>query len=245
MPFYIHSHGASDPGLVRTNNEDSWFASPDYRIFFVADGLGGHQAGEVASREAVETFVSLYVEDFFSNKAENLSEDQIKLRLQKCFEIVNQRLHTLSGFHDLLKGMGTTFCGLTFHDSKVAVSHIGDSRIYLHRNGELTQLTKDHCSTQPFSLIPYCEGPLPKGYLTRALGTMDMVEPSIQMIPFEAHDCFLLCTDGLSDMLSNYEIESIINRPMTIGERVRMLIAQAKQKGGADNITLILVEVAP
>lgn len=243
MPFRVHSHGASDVGLVRTNNEDAWFASPDGRVFLIADGLGGHQAGEVAARESVDLFLNTFVSAFPEKPAHQPTNEQISAQLKACFDTTNEHLFQLSEQHELLRGMGTTFCSLSIHDDKVAVAHVGDSRIYRHRDGVLDQLTRDHCWTQALFFVPEFEGQQTKGILTKALGTMPSIDPTIQILPIQSHDTFLLCTDGLSDMLSHDEIESVLNRPMTIGERVRMLIALAKQKGGADNITVILVEV--
>lgn len=242
MAFRVHSHGASDVGLVRTNNEDAWFASPDGRVFLIADGLGGHQAGEVAARESIEFFLSAFLSGFPDKVSHQPTNPEICQQLQTCFDITNEHLFQLSEQHELLRGMGTTFCSLSFHDSQAAVAHVGDSRIYRHRDGVLEQLTKDHCWTQALFFAPEFEGQTTKGILTKALGTMPSVDPTIQLLPVQSHDLFLLCTDGLSDMMTNEEIESVLNRPMTIGERVRMLIARAKQKGGADNITVILVE---
>ena len=240
MSFRIHSHGSSDVGLVRTNNEDAWFVSPDEKVFLIADGLGGHQAGEVAAKEAIERFLSAFLAAF-TEQADDLSEEAIEKRLRSCFEKTNEQLFRLSGQHELLRWMGTTFCSLSIHGSRAAVAHVGDSRVYRHRGGKLEQLTKDHCWSQALFVVPEFEGQT-KGMLTKALGTMPDIDPTIQILPIEAHDLFLLCTDGLSDMLSNDEIESILNRDMTIGERVRMLIAAAKQKGGGDNVSVMLVE---
>jgi protein phosphatase len=243
MPFRVHSHGASDVGLVRTNNEDAWFASPNGRVFLIADGLGGHQAGEVAAREAIEWFLPAFLSSFPEKADYHPTNEEITKQLQSCFDTTNGHVFQLSEQHELLRGMGTTFCSLSFHDDGAAVAHVGDSRIYRHRDGVLHQLTKDHCWTQSPFFVPEFEGQHTKGILTKALGTMPSIDPTIQILPVQSHDTFLLCTDGLSDMLSHDEIESVLNRPMTIGERVRMLIAQAKQKGGADNITVVLVEV--
>ena len=239
MPFRVHSHGSSDVGLVRTNNEDAWFASPEGRIFLIADGLGGHQAGEVAAKESIEWFLSAFLEAFPEEAGR--SNEEICQKLRTCFEKTNERLFQLAGQHELLRGMGTTFCSLSIHDNRAVIGHVGDSRVYRHRNGVLEQLTKDHCWSQALFVVPEFEGQT-KGMLTKALGTMPATDPTIQVLPIESHDLFLLCTDGLSDMLTHSEIESILNRDMTIGERVRMLIAAAKQKGGGDNVSVIIVE---
>ena len=172
-----------------------------------------------------------------------MADEQIEDRLLTCFARTNDHVFKLSSTHELLRGMGTTLCSLSFHNGKAAVAHVGDSRIYLLRNSVLDQLTKDHCWTRGFLFAPHSDEPMTKGVLTRAVGTMPTVEATIHLMPVQARDLFLLCTDGLSDMLTHDEIEAILNRPMTIGERVRMLVAFAKQKGGGDNITIILVEV--
>ncbi len=244
VPFKVHSHGVSDIGLVRMNNEDSWLSGTDGRIFLVADGLGGHQSGEVAAREAIEHFYSCFIELFPGKHPVAMADAEIEARLRACYERTNDYVFSLASTHELLRGMGTTFCALTFHGGKAAVSHVGDSRVYLLRDSVLEQLTKDHCWTRgsPSALSPAERAS--KGVLTRAIGTMPTVEPTIRLVPIAADDLFLLCTDGLSDMVTHGEIESILNRPMMIGERVRMLVASAKQKGGGDNITIILVEVS-
>lgn len=243
MSLKVHSHGASDVGLVRINNEDAWLSSPDGRVFLVADGLGGHQAGEIAAREAVEHFYSVFMELFPNKPSVHVSEEDIEERLKICYERTNNHVFSLSSTHELLKGMGTTFCALSFHDGKAAISHVGDSRVYLLRDCTLEQLTKDHCWTRGLLVAAQPEDRMTKGVLTRALGTMPTVESTVFLMPVVDNDLFLLCTDGLSDMVTHGEIESILNRPMTIGERVRMLVSFAKQKGGGDNITVILVEV--
>jgi len=237
--FFLSCHGFSDVGLVRTNNEDSWIASPDERVFLLADGLGGHQAGEVASREAIDSFLQVF-RTFFSTDEMNSELDIIRA-LRACFVRTNKHLFTMACEHELLHGMGTTFCALSFHDDKVAISHVGDSRIYLLRNSQFEQLTRDHCWTRRYGISPSemrC-----KGVLTRALGTNLEVEPTIRLLRVCVGDRFLLCSDGLSDMLSSKEIEEAMRKPMTIGQRVRMLVSRAKKNGGADNITVILVEV--
>jgi len=241
MKFKLCSHGVSDMGLVRTNNEDAWVSSTRERLFILADGLGGHQAGEVAAKEAVDSFSKSFHESFIEAAKAELSEVEIIEALRLCFERANAHVYEMSCSHELLRGMGTTFCALSFHEDMAAISHVGDSRIYLLRNGQFEQLTKDHCWTRRH--IPDGPEKLCKGVLTRALGTTSDVEPTIRLIKVCPQDLFLLCSDGLSDMLSHQEIEKVVTQPMTIGQRVRMLVSEAKKKGGGDNITVVLVEV--
>jgi len=241
MKFKLCSHGVSDKGLVRTNNEDAWTTSTRERLFVLADGLGGHQAGEVAAKEAVDAFSDSFHKIFIESGQHELSEVEIIEALRLCFERTNNRVYEMSCEHELLRGMGTTFCVLSFHGDMAAISHVGDSRIYLLRNGQFEQLTKDHCWTRRF--LPDGEEKMCKGVLTRALGTTAEVEPTIRLLKICPDDLFLLCSDGLSDMLSQDEIEGVVTQSATIGQRVRMLVSEAKKKGGGDNITVVLVEV--
>lgn len=243
MSVRLQSHGVSDVGLVRTNNEDAWLSSPEDQLFLLADGLGGHQAGEIAAREAVEFFNAAFCEWKRHNLEDPPSENAIVLALRSCYEKTNDHLFSLSCSHELLRGMGTTFCALTFYDEMAAISHVGDSRIYRLRGKVLEQLTRDHCWTKGLLFSPPVGFGFSKGVLTRALGTMPKVEPTVRLLTVQPKDLFLLCSDGLSDMVSHAEIEAILRQQLTIGERVRMLVSTAKNNGGGDNITVVLVEV--
>jgi protein phosphatase len=226
---------------VRENNEDSWRSSLEDSLFVVADGLGGHQAGEVAAKEAMDCFFTTF-EKVFHHDAP-LVEDAVIEGLQTCFEVTNDHVYKLSCTHELLRGMGTTICALMVRENQAYVSHIGDSRVYRFRDGSLEQLTKDHCWTRGLFSRKNAVGQMSKGVLTRALGTMPTVEPTIKVTDVKPKDLYLLCSDGLSDMVTNAEIESAFKEPMTVGERVRMLIRLAKNNGGGDNVTVIVVEV--
>lgn len=226
MALKLKSHGASDVGLVRTNNEDVWLSSPEDGLFLVADGLGGHRAGEVAARESVDFFFSVF-RDFKKNIPLS-HEDEIFSFLQQCFYKTNEHLYNLACSHELLRGMGTTLSSLSFYEKKAVVAHVGDSRIYRLRDGELEQLTHDHCWTRKiFDPDAPDESFLYKGVLTRALGTTPSVEPTIRFLDVQSHDLFLLCSDGLSDMMNRREIRHVMKLPLTIGERVRMLVSVA------------------
>lgn len=236
----IQSHGASDVGLVRENNEDAWGCFCDNRLFIVADGLGGHQAGEVAAKEAVDTFSTTYSQLVKSTNPETLNMESV---LRVCFETANKHVYELSSTHELLRGMGTTICVVALHQNKAYVGHIGDSRVYRFKKDQLEQLTHDHCWTRAF-FSPENSGERPtKGVLTRALGTNPTVEPTLRIEDLEPKDLFLLCSDGLSDMVDNDEIGLVLKKKMTVGERVRSLLALAKSHGGGDNATVIVVEV--
>lgn len=231
-------------GLVRQNNEDVWASLPKYGIYVIADGMGGHQAGEVASREAVYFFLS-YIQNQLEKK-EGAGVEAAREMMWAALMATNRFIFELAHSHELLRGMGTTFCALHFYEEWVVYGHVGDSRIYRLRERMLQQLTKDH------SLIAELmdrgetgeqrmrEG---KSVITRAIGTEDSVQPDVKVAQAFVGDQYLLCTDGLTDMLSPKEIEYILLEPLTVEERVRSLIVQAKKRGGYDNITAVLIHL--
>ncbi len=248
-PYTLSAYGLSDTGLVRKNNEDAWGSLPELHLFVLADGMGGHQAGEVAAREAIHFFLG-YIKELFENekqKTRSVQQAAELIRLAICR--TNRFVYDLSQTHELLGGMGTTFLCLCFHDDSVIYAHVGDSRIYRKRTELLQQLTSDH------SLL--CEllergGSIPrkqveeysyKNVLTKAIGTEPFVEPTINMARVSINDLYLLCSDGLSDLLTNPEINDVLSMDLTVEEKVRTLIALAKRKGGYDNVTAVLVEV--
>ena len=248
MPFTIVAYGLSDTGLIRQNNEDFWTSLPGHRLYVLADGMGGHQAGEVAAREASQFFLSRF-EKFFENEVvKHLSRKEIAFEIGKMIKETNNFIFELGQTHELLRGMGTTFCCLFFHEDSVIFAHVGDSRIYRLRHGKIKQLTHDHSLlTELIDLGRVTEEDakefLYKNIITRAIGTEPYVEPSVESELIRAQDQFLLCSDGLSDLLTSDEIENILNQQLTVEEKVRALIAEAKQKGGYDNVTVVLTEV--
>ncbi|HXF28584.1 MAG TPA: PP2C family serine/threonine-protein phosphatase [Chlamydiales bacterium] len=247
MQYLLSAYGLSDKGLVRQNNEDFWACVPDLHLFMLADGMGGHQAGEVAAKEAV-VFLSSHLHDllekFFSD-APNL-EKLIKL-LQTSISDTNRYIYKMSFSHELLQGMGTTLCCLYFYGDRVIYSHVGDSRIYRLRKNQLEQLTQDHSLFRELVdrgvSFDARKEPVYKNIITQAIGTEEVIAPSINVSLVEPNDLYLLCSDGLSDYLSKAEIEQCLNQPHSVEERVRALICAAKKKGGYDNVTVVLVEV--
>jgi len=243
--YTISYWGFSDQGLVRSNNEDMWQTAIEESFFALADGMGGHQAGEIASKEAV-TFLCSYMEKEFPQTEKNM--DALKVLLKAGIEETNRHVFQMSKSHELLSGMGTTLCTLFFREEYALWTHVGDSRIYRLRNEKLEQLTQDHSLLR--ELInggalteKEKEEFLYKNIITKAIGTEADVEAPVHVSFLEKGDIFLLCTDGLSDMLPKGEIEEILKQPYTVEEKVRALIHAAKQKGGLDNITTVLMEV--
>lgn len=238
IPYLVKYHAVSDIGLLRENNEDALLCMPQLSVFVVADGLGGHQAGEIASKEAVDYFKS-YLTSRISVDTPLENFELFQHYLLESFYATNREIFQLSCQHHLLKGMGTTFSVLGFFEKTSVIVHVGDSRIYRYRVSRLERLTQDHLGLRPGD-IRVGE----KGVLTKALGTADSLIPQLCTYPCEPKDLFLLCSDGLSDKLKEAEIQEVLaNQSLHLEEKVRMLVFLAKSKGGQDNITVVLVEI--
>jgi serine/threonine protein phosphatase PrpC len=240
----------SDLGCVRTNNEDAArFIRPASRqvrshkgfLAIVADGMGGHAAGEVASQMAVETIAKTYFD------RDETSEESLFLAFTKA----NRAIWQSAARNAHQKGMGTTCTALAIIDTKLFLAHVGDSRAYLLKNGQIFQLSKDHTYVQ--SLVDQgvitpaeAEKHPERNVLTRAMGTHGKVEIDVTALPyaFEGDDRLLICSDGLYDYLTNDEIAQLMLTP-TLGDAAYHLIDLAKQRGGHDNITVLLTERVP
>ncbi|MCP5469955.1 MAG: serine/threonine-protein phosphatase [Chlamydiales bacterium] len=224
--FYpIESFGASDIGLVRKQNQDVWSAHPEEGIYLIADGMGGHRAGEVAAEMAVNRFFEVALEDL--DCAEVMAE-------------VNRTINEAGNSNPAWKGMGTTLTALVFKDREVIVAHVGDSRAYRLRRRQLTQLTEDHTV---YNKVKSAESAMMKHVLTRAVGTQPQVKPQIQNFEVEPHDCYFLCTDGLANYISDDKLASLLAEEGEMEVKCAELIEMAKAKGGSDNITLVILEV--
>lgn len=237
----------SDVGCVRTNNEDSArFIRPagqDVRqakgfLALVADGMGGHAAGEVASRLAVETISKVYFD-----RQESV-EESLFLALTKA----NRSIWMAAGKDSKQKGMGTTCTAIAILNNRLYLAHVGDSRAYIFKNGQVMQLSKDHTYVQELvdqGVISASEADRhpERNVLTRAMGTHNKVEIDTSGIStlFEKEDRLLLCTDGLYDYLSKDELAQLLSIP-SLSESAHAMIESAKQRGGHDNITVLLVE---
>lgn len=245
--FKIQACDLSDVGLVRQNNEDLCSQLPSHRFFLLADGMGGHQAGEVAAREAIMTLnllVRKWHEDVSAKKDVGSSLDFIRYALEQANRIVFEMSHT----DPSLKGMGTTICLLYFLDNRVIYAHVGDSRIYRFQNKKLEQITKDHSLLRELIDLGQVNEEeanhfMYKNIITKAIGTESDVEPTVKFDNLADRDLFLMCSDGLSDMVSSLEIEEIINKNPDIQRAAKALISAAKKKGGHDNISVLLAQV--
>lgn len=261
--------GISDVGRQREHNEDSYAIDDEHGLFVVADGMGGHSAGDVASKLATST-----ISDFFRTLAgedvtwpthfdRTLSDEEN--RLLTSIGIANRRIFETSQSTRSLAGMGTTVVGAHFSvkKKKMYVGHVGDSRAYRVRDGEIQQLTRDHSLVnEPFPELTEAErAELPKNVITRALGMQDNVVVDLTSDEVKDGDVYLLCSDGLSGMLSD---ESILTEVLRFQKQstslqlshkelealCELLVQKANEAGGEDNITALAVrieegEVAP
>ena len=250
-------YGDSDIGTCRNKNEDSWVASLPHGLFAVADGIGGRRGGKEASSLVVKMLVEKAERDelFEISQPEGMLQKMIPESIKKFFSYnstinkksiitglnrtikhINSSVYDKSTRYETLTGMGSTLCCLYVHDNNNAFSiNIGDSRIYRYRNSYLTQLTRDH------SQVVLIDDKY-KQVLTQALGCNKSVNPEITPISLDKGDIYLLCSDGMLS-LSSSDILEIIEKPVSLNEKVKYLIEMAKRRGSTDNITVVLMQV--
>lgn len=240
----LKSFGISDIGLNRSNNEDVWAALPDIGFFALADGMGGHPSGEVAAKEAIESLLTS------AREIKNTSSMELVIEIRHAIQKANRWIYDLGQQQSQFSGMGTTLCCLIWTDECVVYAHIGDSRIYRLRNKKLQLLTEDHSLLAKWlgmgKRAEQCQTPFPyKNVITRSLGTSLRAKPEIAVTPTEVGDAYILCTDGLHDVLSLEDIEIIINRSKNLETASKNLIEAAKFKGSSDNITILIIQSEP
>lgn len=248
--------GQSDIGRKRAHNEDAFLLLPEEQLYCVADGMGGHASGEVAARLAVEEMAEFFRSTgrddeitwpFRLDPARSYDEN----RLLTGVRLANLRIHERAQADERLHGMGTTLVAAAFpgDGGAVLVGHVGDSRAYLLRGGELRQLTEDHSllndyrrtrhlSAEEIAAFPH------KNVIVRALGMRPEVEVDLVREPVEPGDAILLCSDGLSGMISDARIAEVLRAsPGDPRRAVQALLDAANSAGGADNVTCVLVQV--
>ena len=225
----------SDTGRQRTANEDSFFAGAP--IFAVADGMGGAQAGEVASRIAAESFQE-------ADRGDTAPEGY----LRSIAEDANQRINDLAATDESRSGMGTTFTAALVEGDEISLAHVGDSRAYLFRDGELRMLTSDHSLVEELrrqgKLTPeQAEDHPQRSIITRALGPEREVEVDTMTYKSKPGDVFLLCSDGLTTMVKDDRIAAALAHSSNLEEATQRLIDEANAAGGRDNITVVAFRV--
>lgn len=241
----ITAHGQTHVGRRRQGNEDSFLVDKTKGILLVADGMGGHQNGEIASKMAIESISAALSQD-----SEN-DRDQMKALLVKTLHETNAAIYekNCEGEALGLQKMGTTIVGLWHPPEQSApfLFHVGDSRIYRFRDGKLTLLTKDDSLYQQWIDMGQEGTPPNANIILQALGPADEIEPTVRILEdSEAGDYILLCSDGLNGMLKDSEIEAHLAdiQPNKLDEMCQNLIDAANDAGGKDNVTVILAAVS-
>jgi PPM family protein phosphatase len=222
----------TDTGRQRNANEDSLFTAPP--LFVVADGMGGAQAGEVASKAAAESF------------AQELPQGPPERLLEETIEGANRTIYELARKDPSLAGMGTTITAAIadLEAEEVAIGHVGDSRAYRLRGGKFEQLTRDHSLVEEMRrkgqlTDAQAEDHPQRSIITRALGPEPEVQVDLQTVPAQAGDVFLICSDGLTTMLDDQRIARVLGRATSLQSAVRALVDEANRAGGRDNITVV------
>ncbi len=253
-PVRAIAAGLTDVGRQREHNEDSFVVLKEYDLYVVADGMGGHRAGDVASKLATET-----ISEFFRSTANedvtwpfhfdtNLSEEEN--RLLTGIRVANRQIFERSTRSRECHGMGTTVVGAMFSPRKrrMYIGHVGDSRCYRVRGGEIQLMTRDHSLVNDYllampDLTEEQRSELPKNVITRALGMQDQVVVDLQHDDPQVGDVYVLCSDGLSGMMLDDDIEHIVTTTRDIQEAATRLIAKANERGGEDNVTAVVIRI--
>jgi protein phosphatase len=243
----------SDTGKVREHNEDDIGSQPDIGLWVLADGMGGYNAGEVASGIAVKTIIDLVSEACKKEHRNDIESGTGFMRqtivLRDAVARANKIIHQTAQSQPQCEGMGTTLVACLFFDNKVSVAHVGDSRLYRMRENRFEQITLDHSLLQElvdrgFYSQEEAQRSTNRNYVTRALGVDLNVEVEVQEVEARKGDYFLMCSDGLPDMVEDEDIHLTINTfnndVQTIGEQ---LIKLTKDTGGRDNVSVILVRI--
>ncbi|MBN2056893.1 Stp1/IreP family PP2C-type Ser/Thr phosphatase [bacterium] len=242
----------TDVGLKRSVNQDAYHCDPKRKLFVVADGMGGHKAGETASRMAIEAVVNylqhLEVDEKTPTEVELDELQQLSEALKVAIETANLAIYQKAQESSEFRGMGTTVVACLIIDESLIVAHVGDSRLYRLRNGELSQMTKDHSRVQELIDMEKLTEEQARLYplrnvITRALGGDRTVDVDVDTFDFKSTDAWLLCSDGLSEVISEQVIKSVVLQnagdPTTA---CRVMVGLTKEAGAPDNMTVIVVE---
>lgn len=251
----VRFSGDTNVGMKRAHNEDSFHLPVDERLAIVADGMGGHASGEVASLMAVETVV-----EYFRGTAEEqtltwpFKVDRGIMadtnRLTTAIKLANLKIHEQAQRDPNCKGMGTTLVSTLFLDDKIVVGHVGDSRVYRVRDGEIEQITEDHSLINDYIKMKRMTAEEAaawphKNVIVRALGMKETVQVDIHTETPRVGDCYLLCSDGLSGMVPDDKIRDVVVHEHDLDRAADRLITAANAAGGIDNITVVLARIEP
>jgi serine/threonine protein phosphatase PrpC len=251
----VRFSGETHVGMVRAQNEDALHLPVEERLAIVADGMGGHASGEVASKMAVDTVV-----DYFKETA----EEQILTwpfkvdrqgaadvtRLVTSIKLANLKIHEQAQRDASCKGMGTTIVSALFLDDRIIIGHVGDSRVYRIREGQIKQVTEDHSLINDYIKMKRMTAEEAaawphKNVIVRALGMKDSVQVDVHTEQPRLGDCYLLCSDGLSGMITDDQIKRVTAAEGDLDRIAERLISAANEAGGKDNITVVLARIEP
>ena len=236
----------TDAGLARDNNEDAVAFDPLTRLCILADGMGGYNAGEIASGMAA-AFIKSEMGRWLSQAGRHANSKEVRRAMEICVENANHSIFNAANANPQYGGMGTTLVVGVFQDERLMLGHIGDSRCYRLRGTDFQQITKDHSLLQEqidAGLITPEQAltSLNKNLVTRALGVEDAVILEVHEHRIEMGDVYLMCSDGLSDMVSDTAIGAILLDAGSLEQKARQLIVAANEAGGRDNISVLLVQ---
>lgn len=244
----------TDPGFRRSQNEDCYVARPEMGLFAVADGMGGHAGGEIASKiaveaiaEAVEVTATLSAQDAWPLPFDaSVSRDANRLRAG--FDLANRKIRERVIMMPALRGMGTTAVAVLVGDETTTLAHVGDSRAYLYRSADLTRLTRDHSwveeqvQTGALSETAAREHPW-RNIVTRALSGDGVIEVELTELDLRLGDRVILCSDGLSSVLCDVEISEIVSRHADLQTMCDDLVRVTNANGGPDNVTTVVLDI--
>lgn len=255
MALKLSFEGLTDVGREREHNEDAFLVMDEYLLAIVADGMGGHNAGDVASSMAIDRISTFFKHTESEDSTwpfhfdTNLSYEEN--RLIGGIQVANKSIYHQSSQPSAQEGMGTTVVSICFssRDSMGYVGHVGDSRCYLVRAGRLSQVTRDHSLLNDYldampDMSEERKQAIPTNVITRALGMQSTVQVDLSRVPVEKGDLFLLCSDGLSSIVSDADIEATIAKcDDDLALATRKLVDRANENGGEDNITVVLSRI--
>jgi serine/threonine protein phosphatase PrpC len=245
---------SSDPGLRRTSNEDSYSTRPDVGLFVVADGMGGHVAGEIASRIAVEAIAAFIEETAGADKNRTWPfpfDPSISLeanRLKAAFRLANRKIAAKIADSQELRGMATTASAVLFGTRRASVAHVGDSRVYVLRQGKLEQITADHSWVEEqvragtMSRTAARQHPW-RNVVTRALSGGEDPEVDVTEVAPASGERYLLCSDGLFGVVPDAQIADLLGQAIALDAISQRLVLAANEAGGPDNITALILQI--
>lgn len=251
----IDSYALSDKGLTRRLNEDSFLCLSDPGLFLVADGMGGASCGDTASRLTKEVFEDSITPYIIDDEAtvpfeHNHEEDFFAQAMKHAARQTNDAVLRAVEENPDCRGMGSTLTAAALHEDFIHIAHVGDSRLYKFENNQLNQITTDHTRVQEMVdkklISPEDARMHPKRHvITRCIGRKRQYQPDLFKLPFEPETLYLICSDGLYDMLSDDVIFELISQNLTLEYMAEQLVTSANNAGGKDNITVVLFRKMP